>query len=50
MNNELKFRILQLCSNHYLTAKGSHPQALPLQGRERMTAEIPDNWYDLTEE
>ena len=32
MNKELKFRILQLCSGHYLSAN------------------IPNNWYDLTEE
>ena len=32
VNDDLKFQILQLCSNHYLTAK------------------IPDNWHDLTEE
>ncbi len=31
MNNELKFRLLQLCSGHYLSAN------------------IPNNWYDLTE-
>ena len=32
MNKELKFKILQLCSGHYLNAN------------------IPNNWYDLTEE
>ena len=32
MNKELKFKILQLCSGHYLSAN------------------IPNNWYDLAEE
>ena len=31
MNEHLKFKVLQLCSGHYLSAN------------------IPNNWYDLTE-
>ena len=32
MNDKLKFKILQLCSGHYLSAN------------------LPDNWYELTQE